>query len=63
DDPTSTSQLLTGDDGVLRRLYNLPGEINGKAGTFQWIVDPTGDNPVIVHQLFSPNGGTGLIVP
>ncbi len=29
----------------------VPGEVNGKAGNFHWIVDPRG---TLVHEQFEP---------
>lgn len=33
-----------------------PGELNGKLGVFEWIIDRSGSNPVIKHQRFIPGG-------
>jgi hypothetical protein len=42
-----------GGDGVERLLVQTPGEVNGVAGRFEWIVD--GGN--LTHQMFV-RGGT-----
>ncbi|WP_159923943.1 MULTISPECIES: hypothetical protein [Nocardia] len=42
-----------GGDGKPYTLVQMPGELNGKAGRFEWIVDETGK---VTHQLFVPNG-------
>ncbi|MBF6070451.1 hypothetical protein [Nocardia farcinica] len=42
-----------GGDGKHYTLVQMPGEVNGKAGRFEWIVDETGK---VTHQLFVPNG-------
>ncbi|UXB39876.1 RHS repeat-associated core domain-containing protein [Stenotrophomonas maltophilia] len=44
---------LTGGDGVVRTLTQLPGELNGKAGRFEYIVDKAGD---LTHQRFVEGG-------
>jgi hypothetical protein len=48
--------ITGGGGGAQRSLYQLPGEVNGKAGIFEWIVDESGSNPVIDHQRFIPGG-------
>jgi hypothetical protein len=49
DDPAAQRFTITGDDGVVRELYYLPEEMNGKQGIFEWIVDSSGSRPVITH--------------
>jgi hypothetical protein len=56
DNPDAQQFAITGGDGVGRTLYQLPGELNGKSGVFEWIVDESGSNPVINHQRFIPGG-------
>lgn len=56
DNPAAQRFAITGGDGVGRELYQLPGEVNGKSGVFEWIIDRTGANPVINHQRFIPGG-------
>jgi RHS repeat-associated protein len=61
DDPAAQQFTITGGDGVPRTLYQLPGEVNGKPGVFEWIVDSSGTDSVITHQQFIPGGQvTGL---
>jgi len=58
---------ITGNDGVRRTLLQVPGNVNGKQGIVEYIIDHDG---TIVHQRFieggvigaGPNGGlnTGL---
>ncbi|RMI32272.1 hypothetical protein EBN03_14910 [Nocardia stercoris] len=43
---------ITGGDGVTRTLVQMPGEVNGVSGRFEWIVD--GDK--VTHQMFVKNG-------
>ena len=43
---------VTGGDGVTRMLVQMPGEVNGVPGRFEWIVD--GNN--VSHQMFVRNG-------
>lgn len=57
DDSGAQQFAIRGGDGVTRQLYQLPGEVNGKPGVFEWIVDDSGTDPVITHQRFI-NGGT-----
>jgi hypothetical protein len=52
DDPAAQHFPTTGRDGVTRDLYQLPGEVNGEPGVFEWMVDRTGGRPVITHQRF-----------
>jgi hypothetical protein len=56
DDPAAQQFTITGGDGVQRTLYQLPGEVNGKTGVFEWIVDNSGTDSVITHQRFIPGG-------
>ena len=56
DDPAAQRFAIKGGDGVSRELYQLPGEVNGKSGVFEWIIDRSGTNPVINHQRFIPGG-------
>ena len=56
DDPATRQFTITGGDGVQRTLYQLPGEVNGKTGVFEWIVDNSGADSVITHQRFIPGG-------
>ncbi|GAB2518025.1 hypothetical protein [Nocardia heshunensis] len=48
----STVYEITGGDGVVRTLVQMPGEVNGVTGRFEWIID--GDK--ITHQMFVRNG-------
>ncbi len=57
DNPAAQRFTITGGDGVQRALYQLPGELNGKPGVFEWIVDDSSGNPVITHQRFITGGG------
>ncbi len=50
---TGVHTPLTGGDGVVRTLTQLPGELNGKAGRFEYIVDKAGD---LTHQRFVEGG-------
>jgi hypothetical protein len=43
----------TGGDGTVRTLVQWPGEVNGIAGRFEWIVDTAGNLP---HQMFGRGG-------
>ena len=45
---------ITGGDGVRRTLTQLPGELNGVKGRFEYITDPIGN---LTHQRFVPGGG------
>jgi RHS repeat-associated protein len=45
---------LTGGDGVTRTLTQVPGELNGNSGRFEYIVDTAGD---LTHQRFVKGGG------
>jgi len=54
--PAAQRFSITGGDGVQRTLYHLPGEVNGKPGVFEWIVDESSGQPVINHQRFIPGG-------
>lgn len=56
DNPAAQRFTITGGDGVVRDLYQLPGELNGKPGVYEWIVDRSGSEPVITHQRFIPGG-------
>jgi hypothetical protein len=56
DNPDAQGFTITGGDGVARQLYQLPGEINGKPGVFEWMVDRSGPEPVIMHQRFIEGG-------
>jgi RHS repeat-associated protein len=56
DDPAAQRFTITGGDGVQRSLYQLPGEVNGKPGVFEWIIDESSGQPVINHQRFIPGG-------
>ena len=55
DDPAARAFAFTGGDGIQRTLYQLPGELNGK-GVFEWIIDNSGEHPVITHQRFILGG-------
>jgi len=44
---------LTGNDGVVRTLTQMPGELNGKAGRFEYIVEKSGN---LTHQRFVEGG-------
>jgi hypothetical protein len=52
--PLAQRFSITGGDGMARDLYQLSGEINGKQGVFEWIVDNSGDDPVIRTSGLSP---------
>ncbi len=56
DNPAAQRFTITGGDGVARDLYQLTGELNGKPGVHEWIVDRSGSEPVITHQRFIPGG-------
>jgi filamentous hemagglutinin len=56
DNPAAQQFTIKGGDGVARELYQLPGELNGKSGVFEWMIDRSGTNPVIRHQRFIPGG-------
>lgn len=61
DNPAAERFAIRGGDGVGRELYQLPGEVNGKSGVFEWIIDRSGSNPFINHQRFIPGGSiTGV---
>ncbi|MCA1702006.1 MAG: hypothetical protein LC808_01535, partial [Actinobacteria bacterium] len=62
DDPAAKRFAVTGGDGVQRSLYQLAGEVNGKPGVFEWLVDSSGAQSVITHQRFIPGGSvTGFM--
>lgn len=44
---------FVGNDGVQRTLIQAPGELNGIAGRFEWIVDGAGN---LTHQMFVKGG-------
>ncbi|AXH00907.1 hypothetical protein DVJ83_17505 (plasmid) [Deinococcus wulumuqiensis] len=44
---------IVGNDGVKRNLTQVAGEMNGKKGVFEWIVDPSG---TLTHQRFIAGG-------
>lgn len=54
DNPAARRFRIKGGDGVRRDLHQLPGEVNGKSGVFEWIIDRSGTNPAINHQRFIP---------
>jgi hypothetical protein len=56
DNPAARKFSIRGGDGVPRDLYQLPGEVNGKPGVFEWMVDRSGSEPVITHQRFILGG-------
>lgn len=56
DNPDAQRFVSMGGDGVPRDLFQLPGELNGKLGVFEWIIDRSGSDPVITHQRFIPGG-------
>jgi hypothetical protein len=56
DNPAAQRFTITGGDGVARDLYQFPGELNDKPGVYEWIIDRSGSEPVIVHQRFIPGG-------
>lgn len=47
-----SQSTIVGNDGVTRSLIELPGAINGKEGSFQWII---GSDNSVNHRLFVPN--------
>lgn len=55
-DPEATQFALRGGDGVERELYQIRGQLNGRDGIFEWIIDRSGGDPMIVHQRFIPGG-------
>jgi hypothetical protein len=54
DDPAARRFTITDGDGVTRKLYQLPAEMNGKQEIFEWIVDSSGPSPCL-------SSGTGSI--
>jgi hypothetical protein len=44
---------ITGGDGVQRTLIQIPGEMNGVAGRFEYIVDQAGN---LTHEMFVEGG-------
>ena len=54
--PAAQHFAISGGDGVARDLYQLSGEVNGKSGVFEWIIDHSGADSVINHQRFIPGG-------
>lgn len=47
---------LTGGDGVVREMLEIPGSYKGKEGVFQFIKEADGS---INHRLFVPNPAPG----
>jgi hypothetical protein len=45
-----TVRPFIGGDKVERMLVSLPGELNGKTGVLEWLIEPNGD---INHRFFS----------
>ena len=45
---------IIGGDGVQRTLIQIPGEVNGVAGRFEYIVDQAGN---LTHEMFVEGGG------
>jgi len=43
---------IKGADGVVRDLVKMPGSINGKSGTFQYIIEA---DRTVNHRLFVPD--------
>ncbi|WP_460785964.1 RHS repeat-associated core domain-containing protein [Microbacterium tumbae] len=61
DNPLAQQFSITGNDGAVRDLYQLKGELNGKSGIFEWIIDRSGPSAVVTHQRFIPGGSvTGV---
>jgi hypothetical protein len=56
DDPAAEQFNITDYDGTERSLYQLEGELDGKEDVFEWLVDDSGDDPVINHQRFIRGG-------
>jgi hypothetical protein len=49
---------IKGNDGLTHNLTQMKGEVNGKKGIFEWIVNAEGK---LTHQRFIPGGKiTGL---
>ena len=45
-----TKRTIQGGDGITRTEIILPGSINGKSGSYQWIIEPNG---MVNHRLFN----------
>ena len=43
---------IKGGDGIVRTKVELPGSLQGRDGTFEWIIEPDGS---VNHRLFVPN--------
>lgn len=52
---TAEKFSLKGNDGTLRKLYQIEGSLNGIDGVFEWIVDPR-PHYGVMHRLFIKNG-------
>lgn len=42
--------IIEGGDGVVREIITLPGNVNGKDGVYEWIIEQSGE---VNHRLFN----------
>jgi hypothetical protein len=52
---TATVTYIKGGDGITRMLVQMPGEMNGNAGRYEWMVE-SGDQFLVTHQWFVKDG-------